>query len=141
MPDEWVVDASVAAKWLVEEDGSDAARRLAANGAHFIAPDLIYAEIASVISKWVKRGQAPDGLGATAIATLDEVLSEATPLAALGTRPFDLAVGYGFSAYDACYLALAEQRGLRMITADLKLVTRAAACGLSNLVAPLQAGP
>jgi predicted nucleic acid-binding protein len=137
MPGEWVIDASVAAKWLLEEEGSEAARRLAEGGPIFIAPDLIYAEIASVISKWVKRG-APEELGAVAVATLNEVLAETVPVAVLGTAPFDLAVRYGFSAHDACYLALAWRRGLRLVTADRKLAMRAETCGFPGLTQLLQ---
>jgi predicted nucleic acid-binding protein len=137
MPGELVVDASVAAKWLPEEEGSQAARALAVTTTTLIAPDLIYAEVANVIAKWVRRGKAARQLGAVAIKTLDELITEATPLADLGVRPFDLAVHEGFSAYDACYLALAEARGTRLVTADLKLVARASDCGLSGLVVTL----
>ena len=44
-----VVDASVAVKWLIAEDGSDAAHRLAAGGDDLHAPRLMASEIANAL--------------------------------------------------------------------------------------------
>ena len=55
-----VVDASVAVKWLIAEEGSDAAHRLAAGADDLHAPRLMASEIANAL--WRK---APDGRNRT----------------------------------------------------------------------------
>jgi predicted nucleic acid-binding protein len=135
MADEIVVDASVVAKCFFNEEGSTAARAfVAGGGSALIAPDLIFAEVASVAAKYVRRGLIPRELGADAVTALGELLDEVVPMRDLAARAFQLAAEHGFSAYDSLYLALAEQRRTRMATADLKLVARAGVAGLSGLV-------
>ena len=48
-----VVDASVACKWFVYEEGSDEARKLVETGEALIAPDLVVAEACN--AAWKKR--------------------------------------------------------------------------------------
>jgi predicted nucleic acid-binding protein len=43
-----VVDASVACKWFVEEDGSQAAEALLDSGSTLLAPDLLVPEVCNV---------------------------------------------------------------------------------------------
>ena len=45
----WVIDASVAAKWLLPEDGSDQASALL--GDALLVPDLLFAELANIFWK------------------------------------------------------------------------------------------
>jgi len=50
-----VLDASIAIKWLVQEEGT--AEALALRGtAKFIAPDLLTAKCANILWKKVRRG-------------------------------------------------------------------------------------
>ena len=137
MPDELVIDASVAAKVFFTEAGSEAARDLALSGVRFIAPDLITLEIASVAAKYVRRGETTVGHGLEALQALPDLIDHLAPLGGLGERALELAVTHGFSAYDASYLALAEARGVQVVTADEKLARRASAAGLGDLVRTL----
>jgi predicted nucleic acid-binding protein len=137
MADELVLDASVAAKCFFTEDGSDEARALVLSGARLIAPELIFAEIASVAAKGVRRGLIPNALARDAVAGLRNLLDETKPIADVAPRAFAMAAAHGLSAYDGCYLALAEARGTQMVTADAKLVTRATEAGLAALVRTL----
>jgi predicted nucleic acid-binding protein len=134
MPDSLVVDASVAAKInFIEEGLEDAAAALQA--AHrVIAPDLIYLEMASIAAKNVRRATASLERATRAVTSLDELIDEVVPSSRLATRAFELAAEHGVSAYDGAYLALAEARGLSVLTADIKLVRRARGVGLSHLV-------
>ena len=52
-----VVDASVAVKWLVAEDGSDAARALAAGGDDLHAPRLMASEVANALWRKARLGE------------------------------------------------------------------------------------
>ncbi len=133
MADEVVMDASVAAKCFFTEEGSALARAFVAGGPVLIAPDLIFAEIASVASKKVRRGDISALLGDEAVHALDDLIDEVVPTAELAHRAFELAVAFGFSAYDGVYLALAERRATRVVTTDLKLIERAARAGLAGL--------
>lgn len=65
MPEELVVDCSVAAKWVLPEPGRDAAMRLLeqheSGEISLIAPDLLMAEFASVLTKRARRKQISAG--------------------------------------------------------------------------------
>ena len=134
MPAEFVLDASVAAKVIFQESGTPAARSLVLSGSRLIAPDLIFAEMASIAAKQVRRYGAPQTEARRAISEVRHWLSETIPLMDLVGPAFDLAAQHGFSAYDATYLALAQARDVTVMTADVKLVRKAIAVGLSDRV-------
>lgn len=112
-----VVDASVAIKWLVEEEGSEAA--LALKGRDLAAPALLRVEAANVLRTLVARKAAKP----------DEALElfvflQAAPLTivdhddALEAQALRLALDLGHPVYDCVYLALAERMGRVLVTAD-----------------------
>ena len=139
MPDDLVVDASVAAKLFFVEDLSDRAEAALREAGRLIAPELLFVEIASVAAKQVRRGVTSPERAAGVVASVIQLMDEVSPLSELARRAFVLAEAHGFSAYDGTYLALAEARGLRLITADEKLVRKAGGVGLSHLVRSLSA--
>jgi predicted nucleic acid-binding protein len=118
-----VVDASVIAKWVVEEDHSaQAALLLAFDARH--APDHWRAEAVNVLWSKVFHGD----LTATDAEERMTVLLRApiidTPIAALLPRAFAISVARMVTIYDALYVALAEQRDIPLITADERLIRR-----------------
>ena len=133
MPDELVIDASVAAKIFFTEDGSEAARTLAVSGQRFCAPEFIALEIASIGAKYARRGEIDVDHGTLAIQSLGELIDHFEPVLNLSERALVLAVEHGFSVYDASYLALAEARESKVLTADRKLHLRAQDAGLGAL--------
>lgn len=130
MPDELVIDASVAAKIFFTEEGSEAARDLAMSGQKFCAPDFIALEIASIGAKYARKGETEISHGRLAVQSLVELIDHFEPVLSLSERALELAVEHGFSVYDASYLALADRRQTKVITADRKLHVRARECGL-----------
>lgn len=134
MPTEQVVDASLLGAALYNEVDSLAARRFLAAGARLLAPDLLFAEIASLSAKKVWRGEAPIEAGPRALDVLRDFVDEFVPSETLASRAFDLAAKHRFSAYDGLYLALAEARRTRLVTLDEKLIERATASDLGDLV-------
>jgi predicted nucleic acid-binding protein len=134
MPGEVVVDASVAAKLYFVEPGTPEAIVELGGEVSLLAPDLLFIEMASIAAKVLRRGETSADQAAAAVASVAALLDEAVPVADLAQRAFEMASQYGFSAYDASYLALAEQRGLRVLTADARLVRRAQDQGLAHLV-------
>ena len=135
-----VLDASVAVKCFLDEAGSAAARGAVAGRADWIAPDLIFLEVASVALKTMRRGLLQPTQGAAMVGGVSQLLAETVPAAALCEAAFQLAAEHGFSAYDAAYLALARARGATLLTADMKLAERARAAGLGDLVVTLPTG-
>jgi predicted nucleic acid-binding protein len=133
---ELVLDASVAAKCFISEDGSEAARRLVISGQRFVAPDLLLLELASVAAKRARRGDISEDLAAEIMGDAGGLADEIVPAAGLVRRAFEFAL-QGFSAYDGVYLALAEQRCCAVLTVDSKLLSRARERGRGGLVVSL----
>jgi predicted nucleic acid-binding protein len=120
-----VVDASVAAKWVVEEDHSaQAALLLACDACH--APDHWRAEAVNVLWSKVFRGDlaAPDAAERMTVLLRAPVID--TPIATLLPHAFAIAVAHIVTIYDALYVALAEQRDIPLVTADERLIRRLA---------------
>jgi predicted nucleic acid-binding protein len=131
MPDEVVLDASVAAKVFIEEEGSRAAEALVLSGVRLVAPEFVLVELANVAVKRLRRGHFPRVAAERMIAASQTMFDELVPSNDLFQRAFTLACDHGLSTYDAMYVALAEARGCEMVSADLRLISRAAQAGLA----------
>jgi len=140
MAAEVVLDASVAAKLFFIEAGSEAARALALSDARLIAPDLLWIEMASIAAKRVRTDGLDEARAGRAVSALGEIVAEFHPMGGLAARAFALASRHGMSAYDAAYVALAEQRGAVVVTADARLVAKARGAGLGAYVRLLEDG-
>ena len=122
---DFVVDASVAIKWVVEEAGTPQAIALR-RSAKLIAPDLIVAECANVLWKKTQRGELTPREADLAARLLERVDIELAPtrgLLAVATR---IALAIAHPAYDCIYVALALARQTRYVTADQRLVDKLA---------------
>ena len=122
-----VVDASVALKWFVKEDGSQQAATLLAGSDLLIAPDLIVAEVCNAGWKAVRAGTMLQAQHNHAAARLALAFDDLLPLAPLAERAVMLSRALAHPVYDCFYLALAEERTARMVTADRRLLSRVAA--------------
>jgi predicted nucleic acid-binding protein len=121
-----VVDASVAIKWFLLEPGREEARRLLQPGHRLIAPELIVAEATNAMWRRVMAGQMSARQGAAAITALVRFLEALLPLGPLAARALGIAEELRHPAYDCFYLALAEARDAKLVTADRRLVGRLA---------------
>ncbi len=121
-PDEIVVDSSVLIKWFraKDEEKLTQARKLRrdyqAARIVIVVPPLLYLEILNTAaSRWKWR--------AAQLARFAERLIDygfrvqEPPLARVAYW-----AGQGLSAYDACYVALAEHRHTAVVTADAKML-------------------
>lgn len=127
-----VVDASVAAKWVVAEVGSDAARRVLEGPGPLIAPDLLVAEVGNVLWKKVTRKAMTRRHAQEAMVWLPELFDRLFDSAALAPRALEIAIAHGATVYDSLYVALAEAAGSDavLVTADAGLHSLAGRAGL-----------
>ncbi|HEY2707696.1 MAG TPA: type II toxin-antitoxin system VapC family toxin [Caulobacteraceae bacterium] len=126
MPDEAVLDASVAAKVFIEEEGSAEASAYVLSGVRFIAPELVLIEVANVVLKRFRRGELPRMVADHVARASRTMFDELVPADKLVPRAFELAADHGLSVYDSMYVALAEARHRRLVTADARLIAKMA---------------
>ena len=129
-----IADTSVVIKWVVQEVGSDLAAGLIDHQP--VAPDLLRAELANVLSTKVHRKEltAEQGLAG-------QVASEAAltflPSMMFAPRALEIALDLGHPAYDCFYLALAEKLEGTVVTADTRFVRRCSDTAYRDLIRSL----
>jgi len=129
-----VVDTSVAMKWFVEEEGSDAAVSLAAQET-LIAPSLLRIEAGNVFFKLVvlrKLWVVEAALAAQA--ELDTFITEWVNAESLSADALAIACEIEHPVYDCYYLALARSRGIKLATADKRLIGQCRSKGWGAMI-------
>ncbi|MDJ0896790.1 MAG: type II toxin-antitoxin system VapC family toxin [Alphaproteobacteria bacterium] len=115
----YVIDASIAVKWLVAEAFSDQAATLLAAELTRIAPELLYAEAANALWAMRRRGDISKDELAEAIDLLKAApIAVPTSMRQLAASASRLAVDLNHPVYDCFYLALAVQEQYRVVTSD-----------------------
>ncbi len=121
----YVLDSNVAFKWVVTEDLSNEADRLRSEvlaGLHeLIAPDILPIEVAHALSKAQRQSRIDEHSVKRLLAEVLSIPITLHPHLPLLGRALDLATGARIAVYDRLYVALAEQEGLELITADDRL--------------------
>jgi predicted nucleic acid-binding protein len=117
-----VIDASVALKWMLQEEGTDRAIAIRSES-ELVAPALILAEVGNALWKTVRRGEAPLFEAQAALNALPRFFFRLVESAELSARALDLAVAVDHPIYDCYYLALAERERAPLMTADNRLLT------------------
>ena len=131
-----VVDASIAAAWLLPEEDSDAAEALiAALSGMPPVPSLFWHEARNILVMAERRGRIVAGEAAAAMGRLRRLALEDAGAGSDGAV-LALATAHGLTAYDAAYLALAQERDLPLATLDQKLAGAARREGVA-LLGPL----
>jgi len=133
----WVIDASVAVKWFVEEARSAAARNVLASDQPIVAPDLIIPEACNTAWKKIRRGDISREQGEAMMGALPMSFDRLAPCAPLSARALELAQRLDHPAYDCFYLALAEAESAVLVTDDERLIKLARRARLGKSVAPL----
>ncbi|MGH6887260.1 MAG: type II toxin-antitoxin system VapC family toxin [Geminicoccales bacterium] len=120
MSQPFVVDASVAAKWLFQEHDSELAETL--RGWPLIAPPLLWLECGSVIWSRIRRGLVDTREVPALLAHLRAVPVEPVTMELQLDLILRVAIELGHPVYDCAYLALAVANDLRVITADRRFL-------------------
>jgi predicted nucleic acid-binding protein len=132
----FVIDASVALKWVIPEADSDRAAALL--NTELIAPGFWLAEVANALWRHIRlRQMTPD----QALRRLGELAS--APVASLSVEPhiavaLTLAIELRHPVYDCLYLALALHADTHVVTADRRFAAATADAhpGRVRLLAP-----
>ncbi len=118
-----VIDASIAMKWVVEEDGTALALALRQQ-ARLVAPNLLVPECANILWKKVQRKELGKDEALLAARLLQSAEIELVPTRALMETATRLAIDLGHPAYDCLYLALAIKNDCQFVTADERMVNK-----------------
>lgn len=118
----FVVDASVAVKWVATEIYSESARRLLGRNYTLLVPDFFFAEVTNVFWKRVLRGEDNADDAKVALEAITSQPLQVYPSLELMFSAFDMAVQTKRAVYDCVYLALAVEFQYQMVTADEKLL-------------------
>ena len=119
----WIVDASVAAKWLMPEPNHEAAKAFLQKEEYFLVPKYFYIEMESLLSKKVRRNILTAKEAKVAMSTLEKLPLLDIKWSRLRVNAFHIATHFAVSYYDAIYLALALTVQSPLITADKRLVS------------------
>ena len=113
-----VVDASVAVKWFVREEGYERAVAISREASRLAAPDRLLLEVANVLRREVKQGEIASQHARLGVNQLPAMVETIIPSAVLLQNAFALAEQLDHSVYDCAYLACARHPGAPLLTAD-----------------------
>lgn len=136
-----VVDASVAVKWVLAEDDSETAHRLAESGEALHAPRLLASEVANAVWSRVRRGELERGQATELVATVPEMPLRWHTDESICTDAIRLALTYDRAVYDCMYLALAQRIGACLVTADRRFADALSQTEHADVVATLTSWP
>ncbi len=115
-----VVDANVLAFFLIQGDRTAEAGRLREVDSEWLVPPLWRVEFQSILWKYARHGGMPEMTALTLMDQAVELLrgSEKEPSADVVLRD---ALRWNITVYDAQYITLARQMGVRCVTEDRPL--------------------
>jgi predicted nucleic acid-binding protein len=114
-----VVDASLVVAALVDSGPIGRWAESVLTSQPLAAPHLLPVEVANILRRAVLAGDLSDDLAALAHADLLALRVDLFPYDAVAPRVWELRAN--LTAYDACYVALAESLNVALATLDKKL--------------------
>jgi predicted nucleic acid-binding protein len=132
-----VVDASVARKWYVAEEDSQAALTLLTSEERLIAPDLIVAELCNGAWRLIRRGELRRQQLEIVARRTPDAFAALHASASLAARAVAIALALDHPVYDRFYLALSEIQDAPLVSADRRLIAKVAGMSLAQLTLTL----
>ena len=121
-----VVDASVAFKWLIDENGSAAALALRAEN-DILVPDLLLVEARNALLTNVRRKKLSIEQARRAEREINAFGVDVVPSGPFLDLAFEIALELGEPIYDCIYLAVAAVTDRTLVTADERFAAKVAA--------------
>lgn len=122
----YVLDASVALKWVLTEADSakalDLRDQFRKNVHELLAPDIFLSEVAHSLTRAERKGILKQGEAAVLLADVLSTPPDFHPVRPLVPRAVDVSSQMRIGYYDCLYVALAEREYCRMVAADDKLI-------------------
>jgi len=118
----FVVDASVAIKWFVDEQLAEAARILLGDEYELAAPEFLLLECGNILWKKVQRGELLIEEARLIRQGLEKQPIDLFSSARLLEAALEIAMDSKRAVYDCAYIALAMLIDSPLVTADRKLV-------------------
>jgi len=113
-----VVDASVALKWYFHEPFSPEALKLIGGETEILVPDIIYAQVGSVLWKRVKNGEIKREEGHRILNNLRRLPLTAVTAADLAPAALEIATNSARTYNESLFFALAIREDTTLVTAD-----------------------
>jgi predicted nucleic acid-binding protein len=131
---EYILDASVAAKWFLPSRREPLAaeslqllERFAAGQVRLSVPDLFWPELGNVLWKSVRLERISEQSAFEAIEFLTRLNIPTVSSGAVISEALSLAITFQQTVYDCIYVALAVMRSQVLVTADERLANAMAA--------------
>jgi predicted nucleic acid-binding protein len=122
----YILDSSVAFKWELSEidsDKADALREDFRNAIHeLLAPDIFTVEVSHALTRAERQGRIAVGEARKLFLDILTTPPRFCPFQPLLLRAIDISSKMRVGVYDCLYVALAEQEGCELVTADDKLI-------------------
>ena len=137
----FIIDASVALKWITPEEGREEALTLLEDTALLEAPDLIIPEVTNIAWKKWRQGAFSQTQAVAASPSILRLIAFIHPSLNLHGRAIAMSLALDHPAYDCFYLACAEQQGAVLITADRRFYEKVARSEFTGLILHLNGIP
>lgn len=122
-----VIDASVAIKWFIWEEGTEEAQQILDELNFFWVPDLFLIEIDAILTKKVRKGELKIADAFQKRRVFRQLPYKLILFEEIAEFTFRLSTEFPITLYDATYLAAAVDHEAIFYTADKRLVN-----GMSN---------
>jgi len=134
MADVCVVDASVAAKWILPassepftQQADNLLRDYKQGQIELVVPDLFWSELGNILWKYVRRKVISADMAEISLQRMTTHDLTTITSQAILSRALSIAISFDRSIYDSIYVALAVSQNAQLITADEKLANALAA--------------
>jgi predicted nucleic acid-binding protein len=117
-----IVDASVAIKWVTNEEDSEQAQSLLTEP--LSAPEFIYIECGNILWKKFRRSELKGHQIVSAYQNLINAPIVIVPDYLLRETALDMSLEIDHPFYDCLYLALAVLNEQKLLTADIKMINK-----------------